>query len=127
MRTSQREGRVIMIKSGGPPTPGGVAVSTSGAFTPGMPVIFLVTGVTTHWRTLKNTFKVALGTLGGGVQTCQPESRGIMVKERGAPGRRRVTAAAIGAQAALMGILLLMTGNTIGWGLCKHIRDGMTV
>ncbi len=56
------------------------------------------------------------------MQTCQLESRAVMVKSGGFPGRSGMATAAAGAQAAAVGIILEMTRNAIGWGAGKHIR-----
>lgn len=59
------------------------------------------------------------------MQTGQLESRAVMVKRGRFPGCGGMTTAAGGTQAAVVGVILAMTGDTIGWGAFKHIRSSM--
>ncbi len=116
----QLKSRQIMIKRGPTPGLGGMTTSAILAQAAIMLIIFLVTSKTIGWRAFKDIVDVTGFAQHIDMLASQFESRKIMVKS-GLPGSRGMAKNTIRTQAALMSIIFLVTGYTIGRRALKHI------
>ncbi len=112
--TDEREGGLVMVEYDLAPAASRVATGTVGAEGPLMLVIFLVAGDTRGGRALVDVVDMATGADRRRMDTGEREGGFAMVKGDLFPVAGDVATGAVGAEAALVFVVFLVTGDTTG-------------
>jgi len=129
--THQRKGGFAVIEGGLIPRGRRMARAAIRAKLAAVFIILCVTGITIHWRAFEHTVLVTVLALYVGMLAFQLERGKIVVEVGGLPSLGRVTRATVCAELSLMGIVLLVAGETafrrggeIGQRACAGVTLG---
>lgn len=126
MLAGQLENRKIMIKRGWPPTVGCMALVTLLSISASVRIINGVTSFAILRCALEYALEMTLAANNTQMRASQFENGIIMIEGRWLPDAGCMAGRAIYTQAALMGVIFCVTGNTIRGCALKHTRLVMT-